>query len=296
MQLLAPKVARERGIPGTDYRDVLRALKKNQLEGEPLLSVYRRRMEEIDAIIQREHLMTLPTGSVQIRMASEAENARMRAPFFDVPRRLDHATGQGTFVLPGPRVAGEKEKLDDFSFEAASWWLTAHEGHPGHGLQFATMLQKKVSVARAVFAFNSVNAEGWGLYAEDLVRPFMPPDAQLVCLQARLMRAAHAFLDIELNLGTLGPDEARRVLREEAGFSEAWARESVERYTFKWPAQAPSYFYGYLRLVELREETKRAMGARFDLQRFHDFILAHGLVSPALLRQAVLTHLDEPGR
>jgi hypothetical protein len=291
MQLLAPKVARERGLPSTDYRDVLRALKTDQLEGEALIAVYRRRMEEIDAIIQREHLMALPAGAMRLRMATEAESSRMRAPFFDVPRPLDHASDQGAFVLPRPRVADSDDKLDDFSFEAASWWLTAHEGHPGHGLQFSTMLQKKVSVTRAVFAFNSVNAEGWGLYAEDLIRPFMPIAAQLVCLQARLMRAAHAFLDIELNFGLLTPNEARRVLREDAVFSEAWARESVDRYTFKWPGQAPSYFYGYVRLMALREETARAMGSRFDLQRFHEFVLAQGLVSPSLLRKAVFADL-----
>nr|WP_275900297.1 DUF885 family protein [Pyxidicoccus trucidator] len=53
------------------------------------------------------------------------------------------------------------------------------------------------------------------------------------------------------------------------------------------PGQATSYFYGFTRLNELRAEVEQAMGKRFDAQRFHDFVLAQGLLPPDLLRQAV---------
>src|SRR5262249_20581331 len=54
MQELAPRVAREKGIAATDYRDVIRALKKDQLQGAALLDMYRRRLVEIDVILARE--------------------------------------------------------------------------------------------------------------------------------------------------------------------------------------------------------------------------------------------------
>jgi uncharacterized protein (DUF885 family) len=63
----------------------------------------------------------------------------------------------------------------------------------------------------------------------------------------------------------------------------------VERYMFRSPAQATSYFYGYTLLRELRPEAERAMGSRFNARDFHDFILAQGLLPPELLKQAVLT-------
>jgi len=69
--------------------------------------------------------------------------------------------------------------------------------------------------------------------------------------------------------------------------SEAMANQEVERYTFRSPAQATSYFYGYTRLATLRAETEKALGAKFDQQKFHDFILSQGLLPPALLRKAV---------
>ena len=73
--------------------------------------------------------------------------------------------------------------------------------------------------------------------------------------------------------------------------SETLANQEVERYTFRNPGQATSYFYGYTRLLELRAEAEKKLGANFDAQRFHDLILAQGLLPPDLLRRAVLSAL-----
>ena len=40
--------------------------------------------------------------------------------------------------------------------------------------------------------------------------------------------------------------------------------------------------------MELRTEAERTLGPRFDRQRFHDFVLAQGMLPPALLRKAVM--------
>ena len=136
--------------------------------------------------------------------------------------------------------------------------------------------------------FNSVNVEGWGLYAEAILKPFMPADGQLVSLQARLHRAARAFLDPELQAGKVKPEEATRILTEESSVSEAMADPEVERYTFRAPAQTPSYFYGYTQLAQLRKDTEKALGPKFNQKKFHDFILAQGLLPPQLLRKAVM--------
>jgi uncharacterized protein (DUF885 family) len=62
----------------------------------------------------------------------------------------------------------------------------------------------------------------------------------------------------------------------------------VERFTYRMPGQANSYFYGYTRLLALRKETEAALGAKFDQRKFHDFILAQGLLPPDLMRKAVI--------
>jgi uncharacterized protein (DUF885 family) len=159
---------------------------------------------------------------------------------------------------------------------------------PGHELQFASLVEKGISQARALFAFNSVNVEGWALYAEAEMKPYMPLDGQLISLQHRLLRAARAILDPGLQLGSIDRDQAFRVLEDEVVLSHAMALQEVERYTFWAPGQATAYFTGYQRLMELRADAERLLGDGFDRKAFHDFILAQGLLPPRLVRKAVI--------
>ena len=290
MQALAPTVARERGWAITDYRSVIRELKKEQLTGAAILPHYQERLGQIEAIIRRERLITIPNRAARIRLATAAETAASPAPSMRPPRMIGNTGEQGEFVLPlnVPTTDGRTLQTDDFTFAAASWTLTAHEARPGHELQFARMIEVGVSTARATFAFNSTNAEGWGLYAEHVLLPFMPADGRLVSLQHRLLRAARAFLDPELQAGTIAPDDAFALLTNDVVLSEGMARQEVDRYTFRQPAQAPTYFYGYLRLMELRADVERALGPKFDQRAYHDFLLSQGLLPPHLLRAAVM--------
>ncbi|WP_437963417.1 DUF885 domain-containing protein [Sorangium sp. So ce260] len=293
MQKLSASVAAARKLPGADYRDVIRALKKEQLVGEAILPHYKERLAQIEAIIRRERLVTLPDRPARIRLGTAAESAESPAPHMLPPRLLGNQGEEGEFVLPlslpGPPGATDGlRKIDDFTHAAASWTLTAHEARPGHELQFASFVERGVSIARAVFAENSANVEGWGLYAEAILLPFMPPEGQLVSLQYRLLRAARAFLDPELQAGKITPAAARAFLEKEVVLAAPLAQSEVERYTFRAPGQATSYFYGLTRLMELRAEVESTMGPRFDAQRFHDFVLAQGILPPKLMRRAVM--------
>jgi hypothetical protein len=292
MKPIAEQIARQRHLPSSDYRDVIRELKKQQLVGEAILPFYQDRLKQIEKIIVDQQIVSLPDRPARIRIASAAETAQQPAPHMSAPPFL-HNTGQkGEFVLPLNIPAGPgqtaSEKYDDFTFDAAAWTLTAHEARPGHELQFDSMLEHGVSLARFRYAFNSTNVEGWGLYSEYLIRPYMPPEGQLVSLDYRLMRAARAFLDPELQAGTIQPAEAYRVLEQDVVQSHAFAQEEVERYTYRAPGQANSYFYGYTKLIALRKDVEAQLGAKFNQKKFHDFILAQGLLPPDLMRKAVM--------
>ena len=293
-QQIAVRIAKDRGWTYTDYRDVIRELKKDQLTGDAILPHYQARLKDIEAIIVREKLVTLPTRPARIRIATAAETAQQPAPHMEPPPLMNNTGQQGAFVLPlaAPTTTGSAAATNDFTFAAMSWTLTAHEARPGHELQFASMVEHGVSLARALYAFNSANVEGWGLYAEHILKPFEPLDGQLFSLQSRMLRAARAFIDPELQSGTLTPEQGKRVLTQDVGLSDAFAGTEIERYTFQAPGQATSYFYGYTKLLELRKEVEAKMGARFDQQKFHDFILAQGLLPPDLLRKAVLEDFD----
>ena len=278
-----------KGLPSSDYRDVIKALKKEQLVGDAILAHYQARLKQIEQIIRDKQILTLPERPARIRIATEAESAATPAPNMHPPRLLGNTGEVGEFVLPlnVPDKSGKMQKFDDFNFAAASWTLTAHEARPGHELQFASIIEQGVSDARATFAFNSTNVEGWGLYSEWLIEPYEPADGHLICLQHRLMRAARAFLDIELQTGKITREQALATLKNDVVLSDAMANQEVERYTFWAPGQANAYFYGYTRLRELRDQVEKAMGSRFNAKAFHDFVLAQGLLPPHLLKKVV---------
>ena len=292
MQALAPVVAKAEGIDATDYRDVLKALKKQQLTRDQVEPWYHEVLGHIEDTIRDKNIVTLPKRAMQMRLASEAEAAQTPAPHMDPPPFLNNHGERGTFVLTMGNPGNGKDNsqaYDDFTFKAAAWTLTAHEGRPGHELQFAAMVERGVSLARSLFAFNSVNVEGWALYAESEMLPYEPPAGQFAALQARLMRAARAYLDPMLNLGLITRERAHDVLTHDVGLSEAMARQELDRYTFNSPGQATAYFYGYLRLQQLRLETELALGDKFDRKAFNDFVIGQGLLPPAQRAEAVKT-------
>ena len=291
MAPLAAQVAKARGFSSSDYRAVIAELKKKQITGEAILPFFENRLHEIEKIIVAKNLVSLPSRPAIIRLATPAETAQQPAPHMTPPPFL-HNTGQrGQFVLPlniPSATGGAGDKYDDFTYDAVAWTLTAHEARPGHELQFDSMVEHGVSLARALYAFNSTNAEGWGLYSEYIMQPYEPVEGQLLTLQLRLLRAARAFLDPELQSGAVTEAQAYAVLEKDVMLSHAFAKEEVERFTFRSPGQANSYFYGFTKLVALRKDTEKALGDKFNQQRFHDFILSQGILPPALIREAVM--------
>jgi hypothetical protein len=290
MIALAPLVAREKGYASTDYRDVIKKLKADgAIDGDNMLEHYRGVLKQLEDIMIRERIITLPERDAGIRIASAAETAAQPAPHLDVPRMIGNTGEYPDFVIPllVQNEDGSWRQTDD-TYESGAWTLTAHEARPGHEMQFSSMIEAGVSTTRAVFAFNSVNVEGWGLYAEAIAKPYMPLDGQLISLQYRLMRAARMFLDPMLNLGLITPEEAKSLIMEDIGISESWAQSEIERYTYRMPGQAPAYYFGYTKLQALRTQTELALRDDFDQQSFHDFILAQGMLPPELLRKAVM--------
>lgn len=295
MQVIASLIAGQRELPSADYRDVIRVLKRDQLVGEEILTTYEGRIRELEAIIEQHEIVSLPKRGMRIRLASEAESASIPSPFMLPPRIIGNTGEVGEFVLPFRSEAGSDSAdtvVDDYTFDAASWTLAVHEGRPGHELQFTAMIENGVSLARSIFAFNSVNVEGWALYCEAEVKPYFPLEGQLISLQQRLLRAARAFLDPGMQSGEISGQEALRLLERDVVLSAALARQEVERYTFGDPAQATSYFCGYLRLMELRAMAEQKMGDAFDRKAFHDLVLDQGMLPPRLLAKAVLDGLS----
>ena len=267
----------------------MRKLKEEQIPQGTLLDLYKSRLGEIEAIIRREDIVSLPERDAVIREATEAEAAAIPASFMSPPQLINNTGQYGEFVLVQSNPAlGEDAQMDDWSHDAITWALTVHEARPGHELQFTSLVENGTSLARSVYAFNSANVEGWGLYAESIMHEHLPLEAQLFNLFTRIMRAARMFLDPMVNTGQLQPDEVVTFLTDQLALSLPMATSEADRYSFNAPGQATAYYYGYMSLMGLRTELEVRLGDDFNQREFHDFVLAQGLLPPELLRTAVL--------
>jgi uncharacterized protein (DUF885 family) len=65
----------------------------------------------------------------------------------------------------------------------------------------------------------------------------------------------------------------------------------VERYIVM-PGQACAYKIGELKLLELRQKARQALGDKFDLRQFHNVILKNGSMPLSLLEQVVEEYIQ----
>ena len=288
MQPLALTVARERGWKERDYRDVLRRLHQEQLTGETIESVYRQRIAQLDDIIRAQHLLTPPPYAAIVRLATQQETEGLPVPRTLPPPLVNNRRERAQFIVP-LEPKGSPPRFDDYNSLPASWTIASHEVRPGRELQYQFILGHGVSLARGLFAVNTVNNEGWAMYAEWMMFPYMPDDGKLISLELRLMRTARAFLDPELEEGRITPAEALRVLRDDVVLSPTFTNDELARYTSAMPGQAVSYFAALRKMLEMRRAAESALGPRFSVQAFNDFVLSEGLLPLDLLQQAVTT-------
>ena len=148
------------------------------------------------------------------------------------------------------------------------------------------MVERGASPARTLFAFNSVNVEGWTLYAEAETAPYEPLDGQLIPPQFRLVRAARGMLGPMSNPGMSDrerPAPSSRSRRVVEGDGAAGTR----------PLRPSSLRPGGQLLPRLHPHprtahgTEPALGPKFDRLAFNDFLLDQGLLQPELLAAAV---------
>ena len=159
-----------------------------------------------------------------------------------------------------------------------------HEAVPGHHFQLAIEQEAEDLPRfrkRMAFGFDASFGEGWALYAEHLAAEF---DWYGDDLAGRC-----GFLEMQLF-------RARRLVADTGIHAFGWTREraieyglpvsEVERYIV-WPGQACAYMLGQMRILEIRERARAALGERFSLTAFHDVVLGNGSLPLDVLSDVV---------
>jgi uncharacterized protein (DUF885 family) len=284
MEEIAPQIAKKRGLKTLHYQDVIQVLRQEQLSAKDTLDQYQKRNQDLETIIQRENLLTLPKNKFNIRLATVQEKKDQIFPFYNFI--------SNTVIIPVFQNPKKTSIYNDFTNHAASWTAVAHEGRPGHDLQFATVKNQDLSEARSYFAYNTTSVEGWATYAEIMMQPYMPLEGKFMSLRFQLLRAARAFLEPELQSGKITIADAMKVWTEDLGFSQLFVEEEIERqYYPKSPGRAPAYFYGSQELLQLRSQAEKKLGKRFNVKKFHDFVLRQGYLTPKLLEQLLQSNM-----
>ncbi|MCP4662757.1 MAG: DUF885 domain-containing protein, partial [bacterium] len=253
--------------------------------GGCVVALFRERVRELRAAIERQGILTLPELGVRVVSASHAESLIMPFVHVVVPAFLapQQAEAIEMMVPAGVPEQGIAAALAELSSDAGSWRTASHE--LAHAIQFAVLAGGDMPLVRSMY-YTMSQAEGWAVYLENELLPHLSPAAQMLSLRGHLLRCARTIFEPALHQGGTNPDRVVRVLRDDLVFSDAAARQELERYLLL-PGQAASYLHGHFRHTELRAATELALGPHFHRRDYHDFILRQGLIPPSLLRRQV---------
>ncbi|HEY6047420.1 MAG TPA: DUF885 domain-containing protein [Sphingomicrobium sp.] len=167
--------------------------------------------------------------------------------------------------------------------------LFMHEGEPGHHFQIS-LAQENASLPPFMrFGGNTAYVEGWALYSESLGYPmqmYSDPCQRFGNLNDEMLRAMRLVVDTGIHSMGWTRNQAISYFLTHSGESKTDATAEVERY-IAIPSQAVAYKVGQLKITELREKAKAALGPRFDIREFHAQVLNSGALPLSILEQKI---------
>lgn len=173
--------------------------------------------------------------------------------------------------------------------------LAYHEGIPGHHFQVSISMELEgVPIFRTLSPFVAYT-EGWALYTEYLAWELGfqdDPYDNIGRLQAELFRAVRLVVDTGIHDKRWTREYAIQYMLENTGMAESDVISEIERYIVM-PGQATSYKVGMMKILEVREKAKQALGDKFVLGEFHDVILRNGAVPLAIMERLVDRWVEE---
>jgi uncharacterized protein (DUF885 family) len=168
--------------------------------------------------------------------------------------------------------------------------IAYHEGVPGHHLQFSIMQELSDLPPFRKFGINyNAYTEGWAFYSERLGKDvgfYQDPYSEYGRLENEMWRAVRLVVDTGVHFKHWTREQMLDYFRQHTAMDEPNIQTEVDRY-IAWPAQALSYQLGKMKILELREHARNALGEKFDIRAFHDAVLDEGALPLDLLENKV---------
>lgn len=243
-----------------------------------ILAEYQRIIDEISAGLD-PYFDVRPKAGVEVKRVPEFAEKTAPGAYYQSPA-MDGSR-------PGVFYANLRNMKEVPRFTMRT--LAYHEGVPGHHFQIAIMQELTgVPTFRRLLGFTAY-AEGWALYTERLAweAGFQSnPLDNLGRLRDEMFRAVRLVVDTGMHAKHWSREQAIAYMLENTGMAETDVVAEIERYLVN-PGQALAYKVGMLKILELRERAKTALGERFDIREFHNEVLTHGAMPLALLERII---------
>ena len=244
--------------------------------GEELLQAYRAMSKEIDAYMPTlfNKLPRAPYGVIPIPMESAPFTT---TAYYNAPTEGRPGYYYANLYMPEVRPKYEIPVL------------SVHEAVPGHHHQIS--LAQEMENVPNFRKYLSITAfvEGWGLYSEQLGESmgiYDDPYDKFGQLTYDMWRAVRLVVDTGMHYKGWSRDDAVNLFLENTAKTEQDINNEVDRY-IAWPGQALAYKIGQLKIMELRDKSKEALGEDFDIKDFHDHILSFGSIPLSILEEKV---------
>jgi len=167
--------------------------------------------------------------------------------------------------------------------------IAYHEGLPGHHLQISIAQELDGLPDFRKYSGYTAYAEGWGLYSERLGKDvgfYQDPYSDYGRLEGDIWRAIRLVVDTGVHSQHWTREQMVQYFHDHSAIDETSIQAEVDRY-IAWPGQALAYKIGQLKILELRDRAKAALGDRFDLRAFHDQVLDSGSLPLDVLSERI---------
>lgn len=196
---------------------------------------------------------------------------------------------------PGTYYANlyDMEAMPKYQMEA----LAYHEGTPGHHMQIAIAQELEGVPKFRKFGGYTAYIEGWGLYSEFFPKEmglYSDPYSDFGRLAMELWRSCRLVVDTGMHAKRWTREESINYYVENTPNAKSDAIKMVERHVVM-PSQATAYKIGMLKILELREKAKHALGNKFDIRDFHTLVLQNGPLPLDVLEEQIELWVSREG-
>jgi uncharacterized protein (DUF885 family) len=235
--------------------------------GEQLVALYRQHIDAMQTKLP-QLFGRLPKAKVEV-VAMEDYRAASAAA-------ADYIQGTPDGSRPGKVNVNTHEATTRKTIDVET--TAYHEGVPGHHMQISIQQELPELPPFRQQGGNTAYVEGWALYSERLGREvgfFQDPYSRYGHLQDEMLRAIRLVVDTGLHYKKWTREQVVQFFHDHSAINEVDVQNETDRYIV-WPGQALGYKIGQLKILELRERAKQALGDRFDIRAFHDEVLGAG--------------------